>query len=165
MIAEGTRNGFGIFVLSMFALGSLVWGSSALTSVSGAPAAAPTPAAAQKTFSDYKGISIGLKADDVRGKLGNPKDKSAEMDLYVFSESESAQFYYDAAQVVTAIMITYSGDLKVAPTPKDVFGEAVAPKPDGGIFKMVRYPKAGYWISYNRTAGDDAVVSIAMQKI
>ena len=116
-------------------------------------------------FSGYKGIGIGAATTAVRQKLGEPKDKSDAMDLYVFSDSESVQFYYSPAQTVMAIMMTYSGDLKKAPTPKDVFGEDVAPKADGGIFKMVRYPKAGYWISYNRTVGDDAIVSIAMQKI
>lgn len=118
-----------------------------------------------EVFAGYKGLGIGATTVSVREKLGEPKDKSDAMDLYVFSDSESAQFYYGPAKTVTAIMITYSGDLKKAPTAKDVFGEDVAPKPDGGIFKMVRYPKAGYWVSYNRTAGDDAIVSIAMQKI
>ena len=41
----------------------------------------------------------------------------------------------------------------------------VAPKEDGGIFKMNRYPKAGFWISYNKTAGADPMIIIAMQKM
>jgi hypothetical protein len=123
------------------------------------------PSAAGKHFSDYKGIAIGMKTDDVRSKLGNPKDKSDTMDLYVFSDSESAQFYYDPAKVVTAMMITYSGDLTKAPSVKDVLGEDAELKPDGGVFKMIRFPKAGYWISYNRTGGNDAIVNIAFQKI
>lgn len=127
------------------------------------PAVAPTPDKAP--FTGYKGVSIGAKTDDVRAKLGDPKDKSDAMDMYIPSDHESVQFYYDASHFVTAIMVTYSGDLTKAPTAKDVFGEDVEPKADGGIFKMVRYPKAGYWISYNRTTGDDAIVSIAMQKI
>ncbi len=127
--------------------------------------AASQTTAAAKHFSDYKGVAIGMKTDEVRSKLGGPRDKSDAMDLYVFSDSESAQFYYDAAKVVTGMMITYSGDLKKAPTPKDVLGEDVEAKPDGGVFKMVRFPKAGFWISYNKTGGDDAIVNIAFQKI
>ena len=130
--------------------------------VAGTAAAQP---AAAKHVSDYKGVTIGMKTEDVRTKLGNPKDKADAMDLYVFSDSESAQFYYDAAKVVTAMMITYSGDLKKAPTAREVLGEDVEAKPDGGVFKMVRFPKAGYWISYNKTGGDDAIVNIAFQKI
>jgi len=125
----------------------------------------PLPTPGEPAFTGYKGINIGMTSDAVRKALGAPKDKSDAMDLYVFSDNESAQFYYSGANLVTAMMITYSGDLKKAPTPKDVFGEDVAPKADGGIFKMVRYPKAGYWISYNRTAGDDQIVNIAVQKI
>ena len=36
---------------------------------------------------------------------------------------------------------------------------------EGTIFKMERYPKAGYWISYTRTSGTDAMVNIALQKM
>lgn len=106
-----------------------------------------------------------MTADAARGALGSPKEKSNEMDLYIFSESETAQVFYDAQQQVKAIAITFSGDLKSAPTAKVIFGEDVAPRPDGGIFKMVRYPKAGFWVSYNKTAGDDVVISIAIQKM
>lgn len=113
----------------------------------------------------YKAIAIGSLTDDVRKKLGDPKDKSDAQDLYVFSDDESAQFIYGADKKVTAIMITFTGKLTGAPTAKDVFGEDVPAKADGGIFKMVRYPKAGYWISFNKIVGDDSMVSIAMQKM
>ena len=128
-------------------------------------AAVPAPTPEKVVFSGYKGVSIGMETSAVRQKLGDPKDKSDTMDLYTFSDTESVQFFYDADKLVNAIMITFSGDLTKAPTAKDIFGEEVEARPDGGISKMVRYPKAGYWISYNRTVGDDAIVSIAMQKI
>ncbi len=140
--------------------------SAGLPSVTEMLLIAPTPAPGdKKIYSEYKGVTIGTTADIVRQKLGPPKDKSDAQDLYTFSDNESAVFYYDAAHVVSAIMITYLGNLKDAPSVKDVFGEDVPPKPDGSIFKMVRYPKAGYWISYNRSGGDDAVISLAIQKI
>lgn len=133
-----------------------------------AEVAAQTPQTAggeKKGSYVYKGIVIGATAEDVRKKLGEPKDKSDAQDLYVFSEEESAQFLYDAAKTVSAIMITFTGKLTGAPTAKDVFGEDVAARADGGISKMVRYPKAGYWISYNKIVGDESMISIAMQKI
>ena len=126
-------------------------------------AAHPTPG--KPHFSDYRGVSIGMTADAVRQKLGAPKEPGNEQDMYAFSEFECAQFYYDAAHNVTAIMITYSGDLKAAPTALQVLGEDVPPRPDGGVSKMVRYPKEGFWISYNRGGEADAVVSVAIQKI
>jgi hypothetical protein len=129
-----------------------------------AAGAAPAPDVKMAGFL-YKGIGIGVLADDVRKKLGEPKDKTDPQDLFVFSDEESAQFLYGPDKKVTAIMITFSGKLSGAPTPKDVFGEDIAPRTDGGLSKMVRYPKAGYWISYNKIVGDDSIISIAMQKM
>ncbi len=131
---------------------------------SGGVAAAPTPEAKAAGFL-YKGFGIGAAADVIREKLGNPRDKSDGQDLYVFGDDESVQFIYGADRTVTAIMITYAGKLNEAPTPKDVFGVDVAAGADGGISKMVRYPKAGYWISYNKIVGDNSIISIAMQKL
>ncbi len=128
------------------------------------PAVQPTPEVKSPGYL-YKGISIGMMADEVRDKLGDPKEKTDPQDLYVFGEGESAQFLYDQAHKVKAIMITFFGKLNGAPTPKDVFGEDVPAQPDGGVSKMLRYPKAGYWISYNKIIGDESMVSIAMQKI
>jgi len=113
----------------------------------------------------YRAVPIGTSAEEVRKKLGDPKDKSDAQDLYIFSDDESAQFIYDGDKKVRAIMITFTGKLGDAPTPKMVFGVDAEAKPDGGIFKMVRYTKAGFWISYNKIVGDDSIISIAMQKI
>ncbi|MBK9152717.1 MAG: hypothetical protein IPM25_00535 [Chloracidobacterium sp.] len=113
----------------------------------------------------YRAVPIGTTAEEVRKKLGDPKDKSDAQDLYIFSDDESAQFIYDGDKKVRAIMITFTGKLGEAPTPKQVFGVDAEAKPDGGIFKMVRYTKAGFWISYNKIVGDDSIISIAMQKI
>ncbi len=154
-------------IVSLCILLTYGWLGISVTAVEHAPAASdvakPTPEKGPPY--SYKETAIGMTADDIRKKLGDPKDKSDAQDLYVFSDDESAQFIYDAGKKVTAIMVTYSGKLDRAPTPKDVFGEDVPAKADGGVFKMVRYPKAGYWISYNKIAGDDAMISIAMQKI
>ena len=127
--------------------------------------AAPMPTPGIPPYPGYKGVTIGMTMDEARTKLGAPKDKSDEQDSFVFSDNESAQVYYGAAKTVTAVMVTYSGKLDAAPTAKAVFGEDAAPKPDGGIFKMERYPKAGFWISYNKTAGGDPLIIIAIQKL
>jgi len=50
------------------------------------------------------------------------------------------------------------------PDPKNVVGELEI-KTDGSAYKLVRYPKAGYWVSYSRTAGKDPTTTITMQKI
>ena len=51
------------------------------------------------------------------------------------------------------------------PTCKDVLGADEQAKPDGSLYKMMRYPKAGYWVSYSRTAGNSPTITITMQKI
>ena len=126
-------------------------------------ALAQGPSPAKKVFSDYRGVSIGMTADEARQKLGNPADKSDAQDLFSFPGDESASVYYDAAKKVFAVSIMFSG--KTAPAATDVLGEPADTKPDGSLFKMLRFPKAGYYVSFSRTAGSDAVTIIAMQRI
>lgn len=127
----------------------------------------PTPSPDKSLFSEYRGVKIGMAIADARAKIGNSKEKtqSDSQDQYIFSDNESALLYFDASKNVNAIMITFQGDVTKAPTAKDVFGNDVVPNAEGTIFKMERYPKAGYWISYTRTSGADAMVNIAMQKM
>lgn len=111
----------------------------------------------------YKGVSIGMDAGEVRKKLGDPSDKSDAQDFYVFSEKETAQVFYDKGKVM-AVSVNYLGE-KSAPLPKVVLGLDIEAKPDGGMYKLVRYPEAGYWVSYNRTGGDDPLITVTMQRI
>ena len=117
-------------------------------------------------FLDYRGVQIGWLADDVRKKLGNPADKSDEQDVYKFSDSESCQVLYDkATRKVTAISVDFIKDVSAAITPQQVFGADVEAKPDGSKYKMVRYPKAGYWVSYYRSSGDSPMITVTMTKM
>lgn len=111
----------------------------------------------------YKGIRIGMSADDVRKKLGDPKDKSEVQDFFMFSDKETAQVYYDKGKVM-AVSVSYLS-MKDAPAPKTVFGVDIEPKSDGGIFKLIRYPDAGYFVSYSKTGGDDPLITVTMQRI
>jgi hypothetical protein len=115
-------------------------------------------------FSTYRGISIGTSMTDARAKLGEPKERSDERDYFVFTGNENTQVFYDGSRNVRAIMVTYE-KITEAPTAKAVFGQDVVPQADGGIFKMVRYPKAGFFVSYTKLSGDNPMVIIAMQKI
>lgn len=115
-------------------------------------------------FKNYRGVAIGMAADEVRSKLKNLKDGGAGQDFFVFSEHESAQIYYDDKKKVRAISIDYLGNDSNAPSPDSVLGIALQPKPDGSMYQLNRYADAGYWVSYNRTAGDEPIVTITMQK-
>ncbi|HKP72700.1 MAG TPA: hypothetical protein VJT82_07165, partial [Pyrinomonadaceae bacterium] len=64
-----------------------------------------------------------------------------------------------------AIALIYMNAGAKAPTAASVLGSDIEAKPDGSLYKMARYPKAGYWVSYSRTSGDSPLVSVTIQKI
>ena len=118
----------------------------------------------QPVFSEFKGVRIGMTADAARKKLGSPHDKSAEMDLYV-SDTQTVEVFYDKTGMVSAISIDFMTGANGVPTAKEVLGTEADAKADGSVYKMVRYPKAGYWVSYSRTAGTTPTTTVTMQKI
>lgn len=120
----------------------------------------------EPVFLEYRGVKIGWLADEVRKKLGNPADKGEEQDFYVFGEKETCQVLYDkATRKVTAISVDFMNGASEAITPQQVFGSDIDTKPDGSKYRLVRYPKAGYWVSYSRTAGDSPIITVTIQKL
>jgi len=115
-------------------------------------------------FHDYKGVRIGMTTDEARKKLGSPDDKSDKQDSYSFGDKESCQVYYDDTKKVIAVSIMYLGGNAV-PVAKSVLGTDIESKQDGSASKLIRYPKAGYWVSYARMAGDSPMTIVTMQKI
>jgi hypothetical protein len=116
-------------------------------------------------FHEYRGVQLGMIADDVRKKLGEPKDKGDEQDFFIFNETETAQIVYDKMHKVVTISADFMNPTGKVLTAKDVFGSELEAKADGSVYKMVRYPKAGYWISYNRTSGASPLTTVTLQKI
>lgn len=112
----------------------------------------------------FRGVKIGMATDEARKKLGSPREKSPEQDFYLFNDNEAVQIYYEKG-TVSAIAIDYMSGSHGVPTPKAVLGAEAEAKADGSIHKVVRYPKAGYWVSYSRTAGTEPTITITMQKI
>lgn len=175
---DDTRFNLPCLVFTVFAL--LVWmttgaglngkaeaqnRSSARATVAGANSTDQTKGEDDPLFIEYKGVRIGMTSDEARKKLGEPQDKSDEQDFYVFNDKESAQFFYDKAHKTYAISINYLGMGTATPAPKGVLGSEIEAKPDGSLYKMVRYRKAGYWVSYSRTAGTDPLTTVTMQRI
>lgn len=116
-------------------------------------------------YQDFMGVTLGMDADEVRAKLRHLKDKGERQDFFVFSESQSAQIVYDDHGKVVVISVDYAGKDGSAPSPESVLGEAVQAKQDGSIYQLKRYPEAGYWVAYSRTAGDNPIVTVTMQKL
>jgi hypothetical protein len=118
----------------------------------------------QPLYREYKGVSVGTHADEVRRKLGKPEEKFDDMELFVFSDKERARVFYDKDKKARAISVTYIGTGGSAPLPAAVLGTEIESKEDGSMHKMITYPEAGYWVSYSRTAGENPLVMITMQK-
>ncbi|MET0623453.1 MAG: hypothetical protein ABW250_10780 [Pyrinomonadaceae bacterium] len=145
----------------------LLFSALALVPTAGAQTGAATAADKVKEeppFSAYKGVRIGMTAEEARKLLGSPTEKDDKQDVYSFNENESCQVYYDATKKVSAVSITYFGG-KAVPTAKAVLGDEVETRQDGSVYKLIRFPKAGYWVSYTRTSGDAPMTIIAIQKL
>lgn len=154
-----------VLVVSL-ANGQTGYGGSAQEELATVTTASASKAATTRVpvFTDYRGVRIGMTAEEVRSKLDELK-KGDGQDFLVFSDRESAQIYYDDQGRVTAVSIDYFGENNNAPSPDVVLGAALEAKADGSMYQLNRYPEAGYWVSYNRTAGDKPIVTITMQKM
>jgi hypothetical protein len=129
---------------------------------------APTPAGPEDEsalFKDYRGVQLGMTAEEVRKKLGDPREKGDEQDFFVFNDSETAQIVYDKTRKVVTISADFLTAGAKVPTAKQVFAGDVEAKADGSMYKMVRFPKSGYWLSYNRTGGTSPLTTVTLQKI
>lgn len=119
-------------------------------------------------FSEYKGIAIGTTEAELLERLeSKPTLESKDDYFFVFSEAESAQFLLGPDRKVKVMSVTYSGNDSNAPTYEDVFGKDVAIKmtPDGKIYNLVNYPESGFWVAYYKSMGDQAMVTITVQKL
>ena len=119
--------------------------------------------AQQPLYREYRGVRLGMTAEEARAKLGVPAMKSDEQDFYVFSANETAQLVYVEQKVVT-ISTDYTNGIG-APDYKSVVGENLQQRPDGSLFRMVFYPSERFWVSYNKGASEVPVVTITIGKM
>jgi len=119
----------------------------------------------QPRTAEYRSIKIGTTSEEVRNKLGKATIDDKDGFYYRFSDEEFAQIRLDPENNVRLIAVTYSG--KNAPKVTDVFGNKVKveTKPDGSIYKLVRYPNAGYWLAYSSTASENPTITVTMQEL
>lgn len=113
-------------------------------------------------FSNYKGITLGMRADESRAKLGDPATRSDFQDFYIISDNETVQVFFDKDLRVNAISISYVGEK--APTSQQILGLEAMKKENGTYYLLVEYPKTGFWVSYSRSAGEFPVVTITLKK-
>ena len=139
--------------------------SACLLIVLAAPSAAAQAATDDPVYKAYRGVTLEMKKDDVREKLGNREDEFDGEDYFEFSDDENARVMYDEDGAVRAIVVTYTGKLSADHKPKAVIGEEIAARDDGGMYKMVHYPDHGFWVSFVKTGGDSPMVIITIQKM
>jgi outer membrane protein assembly factor BamE (lipoprotein component of BamABCDE complex) len=130
-----------------------------------AQAAPPAAQSEEPRYREYRGVRLGMTAAEVRVALGTPKESEGRQEFYALSDTEMAQVFYDARRSVWAVTVSYLGGQGKAPTPEQIFGGPVEVKPDGSIYKMVKYERAGCYVAYSRDAGDAPFVTVVMQKL
>jgi len=115
-------------------------------------------------YSDYKGVALGMSAEEIRAKLGKPEMAADDQDYYIISQTETAQIVYDVAHKAKAISVDFVDGIG-APDYKLVVGPDLQAAPDGSMHKIVFYENLGFWVSYNRSAGAVSMVTITIQKM
>ena len=128
-------------------------------------AASPAPASSGPLYRDFRGVELGMTSDEARERLGKPKDGGNAMDYFEFSDHQRASVYYDTDKKVEAIIATYVGPKSEAPAPEVIVGSSIEFAEDGSGSKKVDYPAEGFWVAYNRTAGDQSFVMITIKKL
>ena len=133
------------------------------------PKAAPVKnGAAAPMVADLKGVKIGMTADEVEKVLGDADSKDATSLYFDLKNGESMQMQLGADKKVTMMAAIYTGSNAKAPEITAVLGPDAAAEPgeDGRIYKLVRYPDAGYWVAYSRiNASGNPMTTVTITKI
>ena len=114
----------------------------------------------KSAYREYRGVHLGMTADETRAKLGTPALKSDDQDYYIVSANESAQIMYKDQKVV--MISTDYTDGVGAPDYHNVVGEGLLQRPDGSLFRMVRNDAERLWVSYNKSTATVPVVTITI---
>lgn len=120
------------------------------------------PEAQQPIYKEYRGVRLNMPMAEARAKLGSAVFRSDELDYFVFSENETAQIAYNAQHNVATISVDYLGGIG-APDFMTVVGTTLLGRPDGSSYRMIEYSSEGYWVSYNKSAGQVTTVTITLQ--
>lgn len=164
-ILRKTKNFFGAHLATILFFG--LTGYAQTTEMASAPTTSVESAAIvlQPVLVEYKAVKIGMTADEVRERLGKAEIDDKDGFYYRFSDDEFVQIRLDEDKKVRVLSTTYLGGN--APKFVDVFGPGMSEEAggDGSVYKLVRYPEAGYWVAYSRTAGGKPSVTVTMQKM
>jgi hypothetical protein len=162
MIRTALKFGFALFVVVFLTAAVARGQQSARIRTGNALDDAITPQ--RPLMSDYKGVRIGMTAEEAHARLGTGM-RIDEQEFYVINERESLQLAFDSANKVIGISVDYLGGVG-APDYRSVVGPDINVKLDGSMYKMIRYEQLGFWVSYSRTPNTAVMmVSITIGKI
>lgn len=153
-----------LITLVMSALMVCVWGANAQAQKTRAAFNATPAVTQQPLYTEYKGVRLGMTAEAVKAKLGNPTFSDKDLGYFVVSETETAQIGYDDAGKVRIISVDYQNGTG-APPPRTIVGADLDTRENGSAYKVVYYENQGFSVSYGRTAGPVIIVSITIQKL
>lgn len=165
MIPASNKNSLRAFLVIILFASSALAAQSRKAEPKPAQAAPPAAQIEEPRYRVYRGVRLGMTTEDVHAALGAPKDTDGRQEFFAFSDTETAQVFYDAQHKVWAVSVNYLGEQGGVPTPEQIFGLPAEVKPDGSIYKMVKYEGAGCYVAYTRSGGDAPLVSVIMQKL
>jgi hypothetical protein len=128
-----------------------------------APAnAAANPPASVKVMRDYRGVKLGMKAEEVRAAMGKAELSQPDKDRFVIKGDDRLTVYYDNG-AVKAIHL-YIVDPKNAPAWADVVGDAEIIEMEGGAKRARRdVPQEGFWVSMYQSK-DGAMTTVTISR-
>ena len=127
--------------------------------VSPEPAAQPTAGA---IMSEYKGVKLGMKREDVRAIMGKTELEEKAKDRFIIKGDDRLTAHYDNDHV-RAIQL-YFVDVKNAPDWEEVVGDADVVQMESGAKRARREVAEGkFWVSMYQSK-DGAVTTITISR-
>jgi hypothetical protein len=166
-LRRGSLVGIVVFVLALCSFGQAGEPSSNAVS-STKPPTTEKRTVVEPVLKDVDGVAIGMTADEVKDKLGRPETADNTGMLFSRNNGETVQIGLDSDGKVKMIAAIYTGKNASAPEFSTVFGQtSEAPaSTDGKIYKMMRYPSAGYWVAYSRLdLQNGPMTTVTIQKL
>ncbi|HZS07637.1 MAG TPA: hypothetical protein VFD58_22570 [Blastocatellia bacterium] len=125
---------------------------------------APTQAAqpAPPVLHEYRGVRLGLTAEQVRGVMGKASRTGEGMDEFKLGDGDLITVYYDAKGAVRTIEL-YFTDAARAPAWTEVVGNAeIQSQPSGSKFARVVVSDENFWVTmYRSKSGTVTTITIS----
>jgi hypothetical protein len=111
---------------------------------------------------DYRGVKLGMKAEEVRAAMGKAELSQPDKDRFVIKGDDRLTVYYDNG-AVKAIQL-YIVDPQNAPAWADVVGDAEIIEMESGAKRARRdVAEEGFWVSMYQSK-DGAMTTVTISR-